>query len=196
MREACVKHVADAIAACYRRAWTSPDEMRGATGALKRLAVSMANLPLPPAPAPRCPYFSRAWGVQCDRPVGHDGNCQSGGDGFAPGYTPAPNEKMRCSACPEPGSDDRPCDSFVHATPPAPDAEAVREAWAWEIIDKDGAKMLDHPFRSREAAEAVKRECEVWRWPARAPFTLRPLYAAPLPASRDDGGSKIGGDRD
>lgn len=41
-----------------------------------------------PTPAPRCPYFSRAWGVQCDRPAGHDGNCQSGGDGFAPGYTP------------------------------------------------------------------------------------------------------------
>lgn len=55
MREACVKHVADAIAACYRRAWTSPDEMRGATGALKRLAVSMANLPLPPAPAASAP---------------------------------------------------------------------------------------------------------------------------------------------
>lgn len=55
IREACVKHVADAIAACYRRAWTSPDEMRGATGALKRLAVSMANLPLPPAPAASTP---------------------------------------------------------------------------------------------------------------------------------------------
>lgn len=52
MREACVKHVADAVAACYRRAWTSHDEMRGATGALKRLAVSMANLHLPLAPAP------------------------------------------------------------------------------------------------------------------------------------------------
>lgn len=49
-----------------------------------------------PTPAPRCPYFSRAWGVQCDRPAGHDGNCQSGGDGFAPGYTPttpAPREE-------------------------------------------------------------------------------------------------------
>lgn len=59
IREACVKHVADAIAACYRRAWTSPDEMRGATGALKRLAVSMANLPLPPAPAASAPAAIR-----------------------------------------------------------------------------------------------------------------------------------------
>ena len=53
------------------------------------------------------------------------------------------------------------------------------EPVAWGIIDKDGVKMLDHPFRSREAAEAVKRECEAWRWPARAPFTLSPLYTRP-----------------
>lgn len=39
-------------------------------------------------PAPRCPYFSRAWGVRCDRPAGHDGACQSSGDVFASGYIP------------------------------------------------------------------------------------------------------------
>ena len=73
------------------------------------------------------------------------------------------------------------CDSLTAALAVAP---ATAQPVAWEIIDKDGVKMLDHPFRSREAAEAVMRECETWRWPARAPFTLSSLYAAP-PATGD-----------
>lgn len=56
---------------------------------------------------------------------------------------------------------------------------APGEPVAWEIIDKDGVLMLDHPFRSREAAESVMRECETWWWPARAPFALRSLHPAP-----------------
>lgn len=66
---------------------------------------------------------------------------------------------------------------------------AASEPVAWEILDKDGAVMLDHPFRSREAAESVKRECETWRWPARAPFTLRPLHGHPLPIAL--GGTEV-----
>ena len=73
------------------------------------------------------------------------------------------------------------CDSLTAALAVAP---ATAQPVAWEIIDKDGVKMLDHPFRGREAAEAVMRECETWRWPARAPFTLSSLYAAP-PATGD-----------
>ena len=155
--------------------WHAPDNhpavLRGTTAA--------------PTPAPRCPYFSRAWGVQCDRPVGHDGNCQSGGDGFAPGYTPAPNEKMRCSACPEPGSDDRPCDSFVHATPPAPDAEAVREAC--RVAAKAAAEHVDSSWRAEQDPTSwhpmrlplVRAACDVGEAAA-----IRALPPAPVDAVR------------
>lgn len=36
----------------------------------------------------RCPFYSRAWGCRCDLPAGHQGWCNSEGDGFAPGYDP------------------------------------------------------------------------------------------------------------
>jgi len=36
----------------------------------------------------RCPYHSRAWNCRCDLPAGHDGLCNSMGDGFAPGWDP------------------------------------------------------------------------------------------------------------
>jgi hypothetical protein len=37
----------------------------------------------------RCPYHSRAWGCRCDLAAGHDGNCCSAGDAFAPGWDPS-----------------------------------------------------------------------------------------------------------
>jgi hypothetical protein len=36
----------------------------------------------------RCGYHSRAWGCRCDLAEGHDGNCDSAGDGFKGGYIP------------------------------------------------------------------------------------------------------------
>lgn len=47
----------------------------------------------------RCHYYSRAWGVQCNKSAGHVGNCQSAGDAFAPGFIPAaPTDKVREAA--------------------------------------------------------------------------------------------------
>ena len=40
----------------------------------------------------RCPYFSRAYGGQCEDTAKHEGRCVSLGDGFAGGYVP---ETMR-----------------------------------------------------------------------------------------------------
>lgn len=37
----------------------------------------------------RCRFHSRAWGCRCDKPIGHDGDCVSMGDGFAGGWDPA-----------------------------------------------------------------------------------------------------------
>lgn len=44
----------------------------------------------------RCPFHSRAWGCRCERDAGHEGNCDSAGDGFVPGYDPRkPETKFR-----------------------------------------------------------------------------------------------------
>lgn len=40
-------------------------------------------------PTDRCPYHSRAWGCRCELESGHDGDCVSAGDGFAPGWDPS-----------------------------------------------------------------------------------------------------------
>jgi hypothetical protein len=45
-----------------------------------------------PRPPRRCPFFSRAYNAQCDKPAGHDGSCSTFGDGFRPGFIPGVGE--------------------------------------------------------------------------------------------------------
>lgn len=45
----------------------------------------------------RCPYFSRAYLVQCDLEPGHDGPCASEGDCFRGGWRPSDRTLERCA---------------------------------------------------------------------------------------------------
>lgn len=211
MREACVKHVADAIAACYRRAWTSPDEMRGATGALKRLAVSMANLPLPPAPAasgdgPRAADASRIECVGCDAPS----SCRDA-DG-----------KPLCAACAEtclaPAASAPADDAVARAREEAlavePDA-LVNAIMGSDLVRLYGIKSIEvaryharqitrvyRALAAERAAkggekEATQGTCSRCGYLAMPPACTKCYSPYPAPAPRDGGakGGSEGGER-
>ena len=45
----------------------------------------------------RCPFYARAWLVQCEQDEGHDGLCVSVGDEFHGGWRPSQATLERCA---------------------------------------------------------------------------------------------------